>query len=425
MGENEKTGSIGYIKAWALAAGGMVGGGIYVSLGVVIEAAGQYAWLSFLIAGIAAILSAYSYAALTNKYTKSGGVFDFLEEIGHKNMGGLISWLLAFGYILTISVYAYAFGNYLSYAFGTQGITTRAFIASILITFTLLNLSGVSKLTKVEVVIVAANLLVLLALGVSGLFDWNPYQLSSNIETRSVGASIFGAAAIFVAYEGFQLLTYEYDEMKNPKAWFVPVLTSAACFVVISYILVTLGTTMIAGAGGITSHTGVSLSYAAQQKFGFPGLVGLTIAAGFATSAAINSTLFSTAKLMKRIAREHELPKWFNHTNKNDIPSNAIILIACCAGSLAMLGSLSQLVEAASLVFITVFIIVNSLAFLKVDSLGRYLGALGALMSLLIMVFLIIRLWNNSPLSLCMIAITAFVLAGVHAYLRKKTSKVE
>ena len=65
-----QSGSIGYIKAWALAAGGMVGGGIYVSLGVVIEAAGQYAWLSFLIAGIAAVLSAYSYAALKTNTQK-------------------------------------------------------------------------------------------------------------------------------------------------------------------------------------------------------------------------------------------------------------------------------------------------------------------------------------------------------------------
>ena len=43
--------------------GGMVGGGIYVSLGVVIEAAGQWAWASFLVAGIAAWISATAYGS--------------------------------------------------------------------------------------------------------------------------------------------------------------------------------------------------------------------------------------------------------------------------------------------------------------------------------------------------------------------------
>lgn len=414
-----QSGSIGYIKAWALAAGGMVGGGIYVSLGVVIEAAGQYAWLSFLIAGIAAVLSAYSYAALTNKYAKSGGVFDFLEEINHKNMGGIISWLLALGYTLTISVYAYAFGNYLSYAFGMGDIATKVFVICILTSMAMLNLAGASKLTAVEVAIVSANLIILLVLGIAGLLDWQPEQLSAGIETRTINASLFGAAAIFVAYEGFQLLTYEYEDLKSPKKWFTTVLTSAACFVVLCYIIVTLGATMIAGAHGIVAHDGVSLSFAAQQKFGFIGLVCMSLAAAFATSAAINSTLFSTAKLMKRIAREHELPQWFNQTNKNDIPSNAIILIAFVAGSFAMLGSLSNLVEAASLVFITVFIIVNSLCYIKLGHVMRYMGLAGAVLSFAIMGFLIVRLWNNTPMSLLMIISAVIAITMAHIYFRK------
>ena len=37
--------------AWVLAVGGMIGGGIFSTLGVVIEVAGPRAWLSFLVAG--------------------------------------------------------------------------------------------------------------------------------------------------------------------------------------------------------------------------------------------------------------------------------------------------------------------------------------------------------------------------------------
>lgn len=55
---------------WAMAVGGMVGGGIFSVLGVIIEYAGQWAWLSFLTAGIIALVSAHSYSQLSIKYNE-------------------------------------------------------------------------------------------------------------------------------------------------------------------------------------------------------------------------------------------------------------------------------------------------------------------------------------------------------------------
>ena len=52
---------------WSMAVGGMVGGGIFSVLGVIIQSAGQWAWLSFFIAGIIALISAHSYTQLTLK----------------------------------------------------------------------------------------------------------------------------------------------------------------------------------------------------------------------------------------------------------------------------------------------------------------------------------------------------------------------
>jgi len=43
-----------------MAAGGMVGGGIYSTLGVVISIAGGWAWLSFVAAGLIALAAGYS-----------------------------------------------------------------------------------------------------------------------------------------------------------------------------------------------------------------------------------------------------------------------------------------------------------------------------------------------------------------------------
>ncbi|MFD2434210.1 APC family permease [Mesonia maritima] len=309
-------GKLDSLSVWALAAGGMVGGGIYTVLGVVIAVSAQWTWLSFVLTGLIAIPSAYSYVFLTNKFHEEGGAFVFLEKVNDKKMAGNLSWLLILGYVLTISVYAYAFGHYLSFAFHGDPLLMRLLAAGIIILLILLNLAGVGKLTKVEILIVSVNLLVLLALGVYGLTQWNSTQLVAGIEPRPIWSSLFGGAAIFMAYEGFQLLTYEYDKIKNPEKKFMPVLLSAVIFVVFLYVIVSVGATMIGGATSMISFKEIALSISAESAFGKTGLIIMTIAAGFATAAAINSTLFSTANLSKRIASQSELPSWFDHTNK-------------------------------------------------------------------------------------------------------------
>jgi len=44
-----------------MAVGGMVGGGIFSTLGVVVAISGAWAWLSFFVAGLIALAAGYSY----------------------------------------------------------------------------------------------------------------------------------------------------------------------------------------------------------------------------------------------------------------------------------------------------------------------------------------------------------------------------
>lgn len=391
--------TIGPVRTWALAAGGMVGGGIYIALGVVIEAAGAWSWLSFLIAGIAAVITAGSYGALTNRFHEAGGAFDFLERLDRKGFAGSLSWLLILGYMLTIAVYAHAFGGYVAHGVGGGDLVIRGCSIGIVAALVLLDLAGAGKLTAVEVVIVTANLLALLVLAGAGLVDWDVDALSRGIEERPPTAAFLGAAVIFVSYEGFQLLTYEYDDMDQPEGWFTPVLVSAATFVVGVYVAVALGATMISGADSIVQNKGVALSVAAQKAFGTPGLIAMTVAAACATTAAINSTLFSTAKLAGRVADDGELPGWFGHRNGEDIPDRAVIVVGVVAAVLAAFGSLSALVEAASLVFVGTFLVVNLVA-VKTDALPAWLAGIGAALSAVLGVLLTVRLVQTEPVAL-------------------------
>ncbi|HEA30883.1 MAG TPA: amino acid permease [Leeuwenhoekiella sp.] len=384
------------LAVWALAAGGMVGGGIYTVLGVVIAVAGEWSWLSFLVIGILATTSAYSYVFLANTFNKKGGAFAFLEKVKDKNMAGNISWLLILGYVFTISVYAFAFGHYVAFAFHGNTWIIRLLAVFIVMALILLNLAGVGKLTKVEITIVSVNLLALLLLSLYGLSNWDTTQLVSGIEPKPIWSSLIGGAAIFMAYEGFQLLTYEYDRIKNAQKNFMPVLISAVIFVVVLYITVSLGATMLGGAIVMIDYKEIALSIAAGNALGQTGVILMTIAAGFATAAAINSTLFSTANLSKNIASKGELPKWFNKTNKNDVPGRSIVFLGSLAGVLAIIGSLSALVEGASLIFLCTFGTVNWIAYRESKS-KRWVPILGLVLAILIAAVLIFRLVISKP----------------------------
>jgi amino acid transporter len=54
-------GDLGLTGAVSMALGGMIGGGIYAVLGVVVKVTGALAWLSFVLAGLVAMCAGYSY----------------------------------------------------------------------------------------------------------------------------------------------------------------------------------------------------------------------------------------------------------------------------------------------------------------------------------------------------------------------------
>src|SRR5665811_1672823 len=290
------------------------------SLGVIISIAGQWAWLSFIIAGLIALISAYSYSQLSLKYQKSGGAFTFLNEINHSGIAGSLSWVLILGYVLTMSVYAFTFGHYVAHVFNFGSWFPRVLAFSIIAALALVNLRGVGDSSKVEIVTVWGKLFVLLGLSIFGIIQWSPEQLTAGIEPTSWTTAIIGAATIFMAYEGFQLLSYDYEDIKNPTKTLPRATISAVIAVICIYVLVALGSTMLVGAETLIQKKEVALSIAGKQAFGITGLILVTIAAAFSTGSAINATLFSTSRLMETVAKKKDLPNIFIKENKARIP---------------------------------------------------------------------------------------------------------
>ena len=398
---------------WSMAVGGMVGGGIFSVLGVIVQSAGQWAWLSFLIAGVIALISAHSYSQLALKFNEGGGAFTFLREMNHSGFAASLSWILIMGYILTLSVYAFTFGHYVAHVFGLGPWLPRVLALSIIAALTWVNLRGVGDTSKVEIVTVYGKLIVLLGLSVFGIMAWAPEQLSSGIEPKPWYAAVIGAGTIFMAYEGFQLLSYDYDDLKNPNKTLPSATLWAVISVIIVYILVAVGATMLVGAETLIQEKEVALSIAGKKAFGITGLIVVTIAAAFSTGSAINATLFSTARLAETVAENKDLPQVFKKENKAGISYNALLGISLLAAVLAVIGSLGNLVDAASIIFLFTFGTVNFLAFQQKVKL-KWLSLAGAIACVLAIIVDIVEQINTNPF-----AIGGFITVALSVFLAR------
>ncbi|RCW50634.1 MULTISPECIES: APC family permease [Halanaerobium] len=373
---------MGLNETWSMAVGGMIGGGIFSVLGVIIATAGNMAWLSFLIAGLIALATGISYSKLTNKFEEGGGAFTYIKDINHQGLAGGLSWLLMIGYILTLSVYAFTFGQYLEQILNYGPWFPRLVSISIILIFMYFNLRDVSEASHLEVFIVWAKLAILLAIAAVGISNFNPDMFNSE-PMRSAGTfvnAIIGASTIFMAYEGFQLITYDYNEIEDADRTIHRAEILAIVSVIVIYIIVTLGTINLVSHQTIIEEKEVVLAIAGQNILGTAGLIIASIAALFSTGSAINSTIFATARLAIKVANDGELPSFLIHKNNAGIPDRSIYIIGGVGALLAAFGNLSSLVEAASFIFLITFSTVNFIAFKEIakTKLISFLGGAGA-----------------------------------------------
>ncbi|MFA9415196.1 hypothetical protein [Natrinema sp. HArc-T2] len=80
MSDNDGDG-FGVPTVVALGVGGIVGGGIYAAIGIVVAAAGILTWFAYSLATVVVFCCAYSYIKLNDVTERSGGSVSYIEEL--------------------------------------------------------------------------------------------------------------------------------------------------------------------------------------------------------------------------------------------------------------------------------------------------------------------------------------------------------
>ncbi|WP_224332388.1 APC family permease [Haloprofundus halobius] len=359
-------GGFGVGTSTALGVGGIVGGGIYAAIGIVVAAAGVLTWFAYALATVVVLCCAYSYVKLNELTEESGGSVSFIEELtGRTTTAGVVGWTLVVGYIGTMAMYAYAFGAYGQMMLGVEyvwGLPLRQFLSiGVVATFVGLNLLGASSTAAVERYLVFVQAGVIAVFGFVALwFGFSNQLLQSGLSelTRSITSldiNPFLAASVgFVSFEGWQLLFYDQDQFDDPdetlaKGVFLSIPIAAFIYVLVGFVITSLLPEEV-----VAAQPEAALLYGALVISKWLALA-VGIAGLISTASAINSTIFSEALFAKNLISEGILPDRMGDADEQAAPPRTVLVIGFFTAAFTSLGSLEAVVEFASLSFIAVF----------------------------------------------------------------------
>jgi amino acid transporter len=386
-----RKGTLGYWEVTAIGVGGMVGGGIFAVLGLSVELTAGGAPVAFLIAGIVALVTSYSYVRLSVTFPSQGGTVAFLDRaFGSGPLTGSANILLWMSYIVMLSLYAFAFGSYGASFFppASQLLWKHILITGSVVGITGLNLLNAKLIGEAEDWIVLLKLVILslfIGFGIRGVDTGElvPSTWSSPLHL------IAGGMIIFLAYEGFELIANTARDVRDAHKTLPRAFYSSVVFVIVLYVLVAVVTVGSLPVDKIVDAKDYALAEAARPSLGGTGFVLIAIAAMLSTASAINATVYGAARLSYVVAKDGELPStlerkaWGKPIEGLFITSGATLLIA----NLVDLSSMSTMGSAG---FLIIFAGVNganvvmakdtkSKSIFSLIGVGLCLGALGSL----------------------------------------------
>jgi len=419
---------IGLREAMSIGIGGMVGGGIFAVLGLAVTLAQGGTPIAFLLAGIIALITSYSYVKLSLSYPDKGGTVKFINQgFGENVFSGGINNLLWVSYIIMLSLYASAFGSYAPnlYKFFGTDLDFHIYASAIIMFATLINYYSIKIVGAIESYAVIIKLLILLGfvgIGIFGLFG-NPNldQLSmSNWETPL--NLITGGMVIFVAYEGFELIANAVPDIKNPSKNVPKAFYFSIIFVILLYVVIAIVTVGSLPFKEIANAKDYVLAEAAKPMLGQIGFTIITIAALISTFSAINASLYGGSRVSFEISEDDELP----HQLTYQIWNQPIGLIITTLATLLLTNTLNleSISTAGSLGFLLIFASVNFSGFKlsKQIKANRIIPMLGFVLTIAAFFILIEQQYSSNQLSI-IIAISIIAICFLVEWVYKFSEK--
>ena len=342
----------------AISIGGMLGSGIFVLPGLAAAKTGPSVWLAYLIAAICILPAALSKSELATAMPSSGGAYVYIERAFGPLFGTISGIGLWLSLLLKSSFALIGLGAYLAVLINIDDSLTKLVALGFLCFIMFLNVFGIKKVGKVQIVVVSISLTCLISIFLVGFPLVNPEFLTPFLSNGNTGL-ISTVAFVYISYAGVTKVAAIAGEIKNPDrnlplAMILSLLTIAAVYVFITFVLV--GNIPI---NDLTSD--IRPVYTVAKIIGGKYFGYIAAAVGTITLMSMaNSGVLASSRFPFAMARDRLLPSFLKRLNSKYVTPVGAIVITCVTMAFVIIFlDVVKIAKLASAFKVLMFISVN------------------------------------------------------------------
>ncbi len=451
--------TLGPISITALGIGCIIGAGIFVLTGT---AAARYAgpaiMLSFVVGGIACAFVGLCYAELAALLPVAGSTYTYTYATLGEIFAWIIGWDLILEYAMGASTVAVGWSGYvasllrnfgiyipLQYASApwtvaklADGTTVEGIVnipaAIIVLLLTALLIGGTKELARLNNIMVAVKLAVVVAFIVLGALymkpaNWHPFIPENTGEFGHYGWSgIFrGAAVVFFAFIGFDAVSTAAQEAKLPQRDMPIGILGSLLICTILYVLVAAVVT------GLVPYTELNVPDPIAKAVDVIGMTWFSVLIKIGALAGLTTVilvlLYGQSRIFFTIAHDGLLPRIFSDVHPSlGTPYKSQLLIGVVVAIVAALTPIDVLGEMVSIGTLFAFALVcGAVVYLRKSDAEIFrpfrtpavpwVPTLGIAFSILLMVFLPWETWLRLIVWLAIGLVIYFAYGRSHSVL--------
>jgi GABA permease len=316
-----------------IAIGGVIGAGLFVGSGVVIQSAGPAAVLSFALTGTLVVVVMRMLGEMAAAFPGAGGFYEYNRIALGDFAGFMTGWMYWYFWIIAIAIQAVAGSRIL--ATWMPRVQPWQFTLLLMAGFTSLNLLSVRSWGEGEywfasIKVLAIILFLLIgAVVIAGLWPHVPggfAQMTAHggFMPNGVTPVLTGAVAVTGFYFGAELVTVAAGESSEPERAVAQATQSVIWRVLVFYV----GSILIVASLVPWNSTAILQPYVSALSVAHipwaQELMGIVILT--AVLSTLNCGIFVASRMMMALARRGDAPPSLGVLNDRGVPVRAILI---------------------------------------------------------------------------------------------------
>ncbi|MCT3383013.1 amino acid permease [Lactobacillus johnsonii] len=318
--------------------GGAIGVGLFMGSTSTIKWTGPSVLLAYMFVGLILYIVMRALGEMLYVNPGTGSFADYATEYVHPLAGYLAEWANVFEYIVVGMSEVVAATEYLKFWWPKVNVFWSGII--IILFLVLVNLASAKAYASLEfwfAMIKVVTIILMIILGFIVIFfgvgnGGKPTGFSNlwshgGFFTGGVKGFFFSMSIIVGSYEGIELLGISAGEVANPKKAIVKSVKSVLWRILIFYV----GAIFVI----VTIYPWNELSNIGSPFVTTFAKVGITAAASIinfvvltAALSGANSGIYSSSRMLFKLAHDGDAPKTFGHISKRIVPNHAILGIS-------------------------------------------------------------------------------------------------